>query len=75
MQKFSRYHKETTNKVIRNEIQFQDNRLLTTKIKNHIKDQRKKLGDTKLQEVTKKHPAKQNKDQLKHRRRIEGLFS
>ena len=58
MQKFSEYHKETTNKVIRNEIQFQDNRLLTTKIKNHIKDQSKKLDDTKLQEVTKKASCK-----------------
>ena len=35
--------KKTTNKVIRNEIQFQDNRVSTEKIKNNIK---------KLQEIT-----------------------
>ena len=33
--------KESTNKVIHNKIQFQDNRLSTTKIKNNIKNKRK----------------------------------
>ena len=36
--------KETTNKVMRKEIQFQDNRLLTAKIKSN-KNQKKKLND------------------------------
>ena len=35
-----------------NEIQFQDNRVSTTKIKSEIKNQKKKLNDAKLQEVT-----------------------
>ena len=36
---------------MRNEIQFQDNRVSTAKIKNNIKNQ-KKLNDAKLQTVT-----------------------
>ena len=43
--------KKTSNKVMRNEIQFQDNRVSTGKIKNNIKNQKKKLSDAKLQEV------------------------
>ena len=35
-----------------NEIQFQDNCVSTTKIKSEIKNQKKKLNDAKLQEVT-----------------------
>ena len=45
--------KETTDKVIPNEIQFQDNCVSTAKLKNKIKHQKKKLNDAKLQEVTK----------------------
>ena len=45
--------KESSNKVIRNEIQFQDNCVSTPKIKNNTKNQKKKLNDAKLQEVTK----------------------
>ena len=37
---------------MRNEIQFEDNRLSTAKIKRDIKNQKKKLNGTKLQEVT-----------------------
>ena len=37
---------------MRNEIQFQDNRVSTAKIKNNIKNQTKKLNGAKLQEVT-----------------------
>ena len=44
--------KETTNKVMRNEIQFQENRVSTTKLKSNIKNQKKKLNDAKLLEVT-----------------------
>ena len=50
--------KQSTNKVIRNEIQFPDNRLLTAKIKNNIENQKKKLNDEKLQEVTNKTSCK-----------------
>ena len=50
--------KESTNKVIRNEIQFQDNRLSTAKIKNNIKNQKEKLNDAKLQEETNKTSCK-----------------
>ena len=32
-----------------NEIQFQDNLVLTTKIKHNIKNQKKKVNDAKLQ--------------------------
>ena len=41
-------------KEIRKEIQFQDNHASTTKIENNIKNQKKKLKDAKLQEVTNK---------------------
>ena len=44
--------RETTNKVMRNEIQFQDNGVSTAKIKCEIKSRTKKLNDAKLQEVT-----------------------
>ena len=44
--------RETTNKVMRNEIQFQGNRVSTAKIKCEIKSRKKKLNDAKLQEVT-----------------------
>ena len=44
--------KEITNKVMRNEIQFQDNRVSTPKTKSNIKNQKKKLDDAKLQEAT-----------------------
>ena len=37
---------------MRNEIQFQDNHVSTAKIKNNMKNQKKKLNDAKLQEVT-----------------------
>ena len=37
---------------MRNEIQFQDNRVSTAKIKSDIKNRKKKLNDAKLQEVT-----------------------
>ena len=37
--------KETTNKVMRNEIHFQDNCVSTTKIKNNMKNQKEKLND------------------------------
>ena len=50
--------KETTNKVICNEIQFQDNRVSTAKVKHSIKNQKKKLNDAKLQEVMKKSSCK-----------------
>ena len=43
--------KETT-KVMPNEIQLQVNRVSTVKIKSNIKNQKKKLNDAKLQEVT-----------------------
>ena len=46
--------KEPSNKVIHNEIKFQDNRVSTSKIKNNIKIQKKKLNDAKLQKVTDK---------------------
>ena len=36
---------------MRNEIQFQNNRVLTAKIKTNIKNQNKKLNEAKLQEV------------------------
>ena len=49
---FQEITKETTNKVIRNEIQFQDNRISTTKIK------KKKPNGAKLREVTNKTPCK-----------------
>ena len=35
-----------------NEIQFQDNRVSTAKIKSDIKNRKKKLNDAKLQGVT-----------------------
>ena len=44
--------KETTNKVMRNEIQFQGNRVSTPKTKSNIKNQKKKLDDAKLEEAT-----------------------
>ena len=44
--------KEITNKVMRNKNQFQDNCVSTAKIKNNIKNQKKKLNNVKLQEVT-----------------------
>ena len=44
--------KETTNKIMCNEIHFEDNRVSTAKIKSDIKNQKKKLNDAKLQEVT-----------------------
>ena len=44
--------RETTNKVMRNEIQFQDNRVSAAKIKSDIKYRKKKLNDSKLQELT-----------------------
>ena len=44
--------KETTNKVMCNEIQFQDNRVSTAKIKSDIKNRKKKLYDANLREVT-----------------------
>ena len=34
-----------------NKIQFQDNRVSTAKIKNNIKNQKRKLNNAKLQEV------------------------
>ena len=37
---------------MRNEIQFQDNRVSTAKIKSDIKNRKKKLNNVKLQEVT-----------------------
>ena len=43
---------ETTIKVMRNEIQFQDNRVSTAKIKIDVKNRKKTLNDAKLQEVT-----------------------
>ena len=46
--------KESTNKVILNEIQFQDNRISAAEIKNSIKNQKKKLNDAKQQKVTNK---------------------
>ena len=46
--------KETTNQVMRNEIQFQDNCVLTAQIKNNIKNQKKKQNKAKLQEVPNK---------------------
>ena len=36
---------------MRNESQFQNNRVLTAKIKTNIKNQNKKLNEAKLQEV------------------------
>ena len=44
--------RETTNKVMRNKIQFQDNRISTAKIKSEIKNRKKKLSDAKLKKVT-----------------------
>ena len=52
--------KESTNKVKCNKTQFQDNRVSTAKIKNNIKNQKKKLNDAKLQKVTKKHHVNQS---------------
>ena len=47
--------KESTSKVtIRSEIQFQDNRVSTAKVKNNIKNQKKKLDDAKLHEAANK---------------------
>ena len=46
--------KESTNKVIRNEIEFQDNCISTAKIKNYIKNQKIKLNDAKPQELANK---------------------
>ena len=37
---------------MRNEIQFQDNRVSAEKIKSDIKCRKKKLNDAKLQELT-----------------------
>ena len=37
---------------MRNEIQFQDNRVSTAKIKSDIKNRKKKLNDANLREVT-----------------------
>ena len=37
---------------MRNEIQFQDNRVSTAKIKIDVKNRKKTLNDAKLQEVT-----------------------
>ena len=37
---------------MRNEIQFQDNRVSTAKIKSDIKNRNKKLNDAKLKGVT-----------------------
>ena len=37
---------------MRNEIQFQDNRVSAEKIKSDIKYRKKKLNDAKLQELT-----------------------
>ena len=44
--------REATYKVMRNEIQFQDNRVSTAKIKTDTKNRKKKLNAAKLQEVT-----------------------
>ena len=44
--------KETTNKAMLNEIQFQDNCVSTAKIKSNTKNQKKKLNEAKLQQVT-----------------------
>ena len=66
-------NKEATSKIMRNEIQFQDNRVSTAKIKSDIKNQKKELNDAKLQDVTNNTSCK-TKDQLKHRRRMERLF-
>ena len=44
--------KGTTNKAMLNEIQFQDNCVSTAKIKSNTKNQKKKLNEAKLQEVT-----------------------
>ena len=44
--------KETTNKVMRNENQSQDNCISTAKIKSGIKNRKKKLNNAKLLEVT-----------------------
>ena len=41
--------KETSNKVIRNKIQFEDNCVSSAKINNNIKNQKIKLNDAKLQ--------------------------
>ena len=52
---FQEITKETTNKVMRNEIQFQDKLVSTAKIKSGIKNPKKeKLNDAKIQEVTNK---------------------
>ena len=51
--------KESTSKVtIRSEIQFQDNRVSTAKVKNNIKNQKKKLDDAKLHEAANKTSCK-----------------
>ena len=46
--------KESTKKVILNEVQLQDNRISTAEIKNSIKNQKKKLNNAKQQKVTNK---------------------
>ena len=43
---------EKINKAMLNEIQFQDNCVSAAKIKSNIKNQKKKLNEAKLQEVT-----------------------
>ena len=43
--------KETTNKVMHKEIQFQDNHASTIKRKNNIKNQKTKLRDANLQDI------------------------
>ena len=50
--------KESTNEVICNEHQFQENRVSTAKIKSDIKNQKKKLNNAKLQDVTNKTSCK-----------------
>ena len=50
---------ESTNKVRRNEIQFQNNSLSTiNRKKNNIKNQKKQLNDAKLQEAINKTSCK-----------------
>ena len=44
--------KEITTKVMRSKNQFQNNCVSTVKIKNSIKNQKKKLNNVKLQKVT-----------------------
>ena len=55
--------KEITSKVMRNKNQFQDNCVSTAKMKNNIKNQKKKLNNVKLQEVT-NHISKLNNVKL-----------